>query len=319
MVLTDEQLKIGKEISDTIKKNRPGIKETSLKQYVGTLRKLIERAGISLDDINKEPKKVIEKVKNVANEYSYNTLKNVYISLVVYSNNEEAKKQYEEYINKYNDKYTEEMEAGKYAPTQKDKQDITLEQVREVLKIYKERTQQILKDKPKQITAEQHDDMTNYLILELYIGENLCCVRNDYRDVILSDSTNTKKELADKDNNYYMVKKGTFIINRHKNDRVEPIIFTVNKELKDFIKKYISFSPGIKYLIYNNNLEPYSTSAFSNRMTRLFKEHLGVNIGSTMLRHIVLTDKFHDTKEEMKKMAKKMGHSVSTQQRIYTK
>jgi hypothetical protein len=319
MVLSDEQLKIGNEIANVIQKNRPNIKLSSLKQYVGTLRKLVERTGIKLEDINSDPDGTIEKVKEVANEYRYNTLKNVFISLIVFSNNEQAKQKYEPHLNKYNEKYYEEMAKGNYAPTQKDKQDITLEQVKEVLKIYRNKANEILSKKPKQITAEQHDDLTNYLILELYIGDDPCCVRNDYRDVMLSDSTGTKKALSDKNNNYYMYKTGTFVINRHKTDGIEPLIFTVGKELKDFIKKYISFSKGIPYLIYNNNIEPYSTSAFSNRLVRLFKEHLGVNIGSTMLRHIVLTDKFHDTKEEMKKMAKKMAHSVHTQQLIYTK
>jgi len=50
-----------------------------------------------------------------------------------------------------------------------------------------------------------------------------------------------------------------------------------------------------------------------NSMTRLLNRALGKNIGSSMLRHIYLTSKYKDVKNEMKDDAKDMAHSVSQQ------
>jgi hypothetical protein len=39
----------------------------------------------------------------------------------------------------------------------------------------------------------------------------------------------------------------------------------------------------------------------------------GKKVGSSMIRHIFLTDKYKDTLEEMKKDSEAMGHSVAQQ------
>ncbi len=45
----------------------------------------------------------------------------------------------------------------------------------------------------------------------------------------------------------------------------------------------------------------------------------GKSISTTMLRKIILSDKFSDAKKEMKDMAKITGHSTDTMQKIYIK
>jgi len=53
-----------------------------------------------------------------------------------------------------------------------------------------------------------------------------------------------------------------------------------------------------------------------NAITRLLNKVFDKKVGSSMLRHIFLTDKYKDTLEEMKKDSVAMGHSTS-QQRDY--
>jgi integrase len=55
-----------------------------------------------------------------------------------------------------------------------------------------------------------------------------------------------------------------------------------------------------------------------NVITRLLNRVFGKKIGSSMLRHIYLSDKYKDTIDEMKTDAAAMGHSVG-QQRAYVK
>ena len=45
----------------------------------------------------------------------------------------------------------------------------------------------------------------------------------------------------------------------------------------------------------------------------------GKSISTTLLRKIVLSDMFQDTKEEQEKMAEITGHSVETMNKVYVK
>jgi hypothetical protein len=55
-----------------------------------------------------------------------------------------------------------------------------------------------------------------------------------------------------------------------------------------------------------------------NAITRVLNRVFGKKIGSSMLRHIYLSDKYKDQNEEMKKDAEAMGHSLDLQ-RAYIK
>jgi integrase len=55
-----------------------------------------------------------------------------------------------------------------------------------------------------------------------------------------------------------------------------------------------------------------------NAITRVLNKVLGKNVGSSMLRHIYLTDKYEDNSLEREKDAEAMGHSVA-QQKDYIK
>ena len=54
-----------------------------------------------------------------------------------------------------------------------------------------------------------------------------------------------------------------------------------------------------------------------NVITRILNKIFGKKIGSSMLRHIYITGKYGELKNEMAKDAEVMGHSVSEQQNVY--
>lgn len=316
MVLTKQQLDINKLLSDTIKKNKPSIRETSIKQYTNQLRKFLEKINKSPDDINKNSTELLKDF-NKLEDLSDNTKKNILISLMVFAN-DDAKKNYEPVLNKYNNAYFKKMSEG-YNDSQKDKQNISFNDLMKVLEDYKKKANDIIKDKKQEITNKDHDILTAYILLELYL--NQAPLRNDYKDVLISNSPRvSKKETDDKNNNYYVVSTGTFVINNYKTSGSNgSIIFNVNSDLKKFIKRYISYSPDVKFLFYNQNMEPYSSSAFTNKISKIFKDAIGTPLSTTMIRHIYLTNKYGDLKKEMYKDAKMMGHSTDTQQGIYVK
>ena len=53
--------------------------------------------------------------------------------------------------------------------------------------------------------------------------------------------------------------------------------------------------------------------------TQLKKKNFNKNVGSTLLRHIVLTEKFGQQLQEMEDMADVCGHEVSTAHKVYIK
>jgi len=89
--------------------------------------------------------------------------------------------------------------------------------------------------------------------------------------------------------------------------------FPVNKQLKKVLDMAIELFDIKKgdHLILNEDGQAMATSAGVTKMlNRIFRPK---NISSSMLRHIYLTGKYGDVKDEMEKDAKAMGHSVDMQ------
>ena len=57
----------------------------------------------------------------------------------------------------------------------------------------------------------------------------------------------------------------------------------------------------------------------TQNLTHIFKKHFNKSVGSTLLRHIVLTEKFGKQLQDMELMADMMAHTVSTAHNIYIK
>ena len=64
---------------------------------------------------------------------------------------------------------------------------------------------------------------------------------------------------------------------------------------------------------------PISRNGISQLLLKTSKKYLGKSISTTMMRKIVVSDKFADIKEEQQKLADVMGHDVGTQNLVYVK
>jgi integrase len=99
---------------------------------------------------------------------------------------------------------------------------------------------------------------------------------------------------------------------------------TIPAELWDAVSAYLKFHPLMKKRLPKSACIKFLVKAdgtplnSANGITRLLNKAFGRKIGSSMLRHIFLTDKYGSTLKEMEDDAAAMGHSVS-QQREYVK
>jgi hypothetical protein len=176
----------------------------------------------------------------------------------------------------------------------------------------------------KQRTVALHTlskkDLRNWLLTSLYVldVENHPPMRVDYNMEI-------KHGLAELDpNKNYLV-----IINRSKKEFVFGDYKTVkaygqkrvpvSKKMNAMLNIYLKHHPDNKYLIQDRWGENITKDALQKSIVRAFKG-TGKNIGVSMLRHILISEKV-DTGDKLKAksdVAEKMGHSVATQE-IYKK
>jgi hypothetical protein len=123
--------------------------------------------------------------------------------------------------------------------------------------------------------------------------------------------------------NYYDREGRQFIFNTYKTaKRYGQQIEKVPDELVSVLELYLKFHPLRKlasYPLIVNSLGEELNPV--NGITRVLNRVFGKNLGSSMLRHIYLSDKYGSSgkKSEMEEDAEKMAHSVGVQQGIYVK
>jgi len=169
-------------------------------------------------------------------------------------------------------------------------------------------------EKLKERKNNSTKDLDNYILVKLMTDYP---VRNDLQEILL---TIHKLDLNKQVNALYLPPKknasGVLSLKEYKTSKTNgDIKIELDGELTNDIKQLAK--DGRKYLFVNSKNEPYSTSLFSHKLNRVFNNEFGVNISSTILRKIYLTDKYKDVVNQMEKDAKIMGHSTDTAKKIY--
>lgn len=129
------------------------------------------------------------------------------------------------------------------------------------------------------------------------------------------------KDDMPKEVNYYDQKGNRFIFNKYKTSKTYgQQIVELPDSLSEVLKQYIRRHPMNKEiktnypLLVNASGEPLEQN---NSITRILNKIFGKKVGSSMLRHIFITDKYGGTLVEQLKDSVAMGHNHHTQQRVY--
>ena len=305
-----------------LKKFKPDLSEKSLKVYTNTINKILKDLD-GCDDLEclKDTKKVIKYLDD--KEVSFLTKRNYYNTIIVFM---QAKNKPENIIKIYqdkrdilNDEYLNFQKTGE--KTEKQKQSwATLDELNDVNHKLLIEVDKI--NKKDTYTKKDLQLVQNYFILSFYLDTPL---RNDLNNTKVI-KLNEYNKLSDEDinNSNYLVygSKNFLSLSQYKTFKKFGLKkIELNKNIvKVFRLWQDKFNPNKEYLLINiNTNEPMSSHQLTLTLTKLFQKYLNKNISTTMLRHIVLSEKFGDIKNEMEEMAEKMGHSVSTQQTIYVK
>lgn len=176
----------------------------------------------------------------------------------------------------------------------------------------------------KTLTAQQYTELLSLVILSLYT--ELPPRRNqDYTDMFVVGKWNDKMDTS---KNYLDLLGSQFIFNKYKTSKkygTQTVDFKNADMLNTIISMYIKHHPLHKGKITKNTefrfLAHQDGSPLSavNSITRVLNKVFGKKVGSSMLRHIYLSSKYADVKDEQQRDADAMGHSVAEQQGVYVK
>ena len=296
-------------IEDLILKTKKNLSIKSLKSYVGNINKILEfmeDKDIScLNNINK----ILEYIES---KNSYLTQRNYLNSIIVVlqSDREENKNLIEKYV-KVRDDYNERYKLDQATNTKTEKQKknwIELKQIYEIIL-------HLSKD------LKQEQNLQWWFMLNFWINYP---IRNDlqYTEIISKRKYNNllNKEIEKK--NYFVLDERPFVsISQYKTCKKYGVKkIEMNNKMNKILLKYLSMNPT-KYILYNiKDKSPMSSQDISNSFTSLFKKfYPDKNISTNMIRHVITTEKFGKTLEEMSQLANMMCHSLESQQKIYIK
>ena len=306
------------DLKDLIKKARPNLKDTTVNMYMANLNKLKK----VMDTDNFNFLKDISKVKEKISHLHYTSQRNYYNSIIIYLMAKDEDKDIIEKYNKerdnLNDKYVEENSKGIISDKQKNNF-ISLSELNDMIrKMGSDLVKMDYKKKP--LNSKGKSLLQAYTIFNIHTRLPL---RNDLSGMesISKRDYNKLTETEKKEKNYLVIEKNKMfmVLNKYKTSKkYEELDIDIPKDLEKIIRTYIRIT-GDGVLFKNGGDQAISRNGLSQLLIRYSKEYLNKNISTTMLRKIVLSDKFADLKQEQKKMSKITGHSVDTMNNVYIK
>jgi hypothetical protein len=287
--------KIKDELLEVFKEKRPNLSQSSLKTYMSILNSLYNKLeGTNGADFFKNHKKIIDHINGMEKAQSKKTALS---ALFVLTGIKEYQDEMNTNIKAVNDFYKEQ----KNDPERLKK----LKSFDEILAIH-----ETIKAKyKKNPTLDNRMDLIISYLVSGVLGEDLPPRR------VLDYSSMKIRNYTTEHNNY--IKAGKFYFNQYKTkDRHGTQIISIPKELNTLINKHKQINDDIDYLLLNEDDKPFTSTALSKKISRMFDGN-----SMDMLRSIFLSNYYKDLPQikSMEKLASNMGHSINSALQYYVK
>tara|TARA_R110001592_G_scaffold26717_2_gene99683 strand:- start:220 stop:1203 length:984 start_codon:yes stop_codon:yes gene_type:complete len=310
-------------LKEEIKKARPNIKDSTIKMYESNLKKLQKMFNTKDWDFLKDVEEVKDKIKHL----HYTSQRNYYNSIIILLMALNSEKKEDKLLSKYNTmrdnlnkKYEDENATGKIS----DKQKINFVDIQVVKDGIEAMGKELKEKKFKKADNLSAKDKTLLMVYTLFQIHIRLPLRNDLAQAQAINKREFLKlsEEDKKANNYLIVEKSKMFlaINKFKTSKkFEALNINIPKDLEKLLRTYIRIN-GMGILFKSSTGTPLTRNALSQMLIKFSKKYMdGKSISTTMLRKIVLSDKFGDLKKEQKEMSKITGHSVETMNNVYVK
>ena len=309
------------QVTELIKKDRPNIREITLKNYGRYLKTIM--GGLDAKDI--KIVKQFSKVKPYLESRKMSVRKALTASILVYLRAEDKEKN-EEVINKYRIYLLDLNKAYNKDKGDREKNDrensnwATLQQLHEIRgKLYKRIIENNIPQKDE-LSSRNKDILQQYLVASLYTL--LPPRRNIYASVKILPLNQYKKLRGDDRKQNYLVynkpkSKIFFHYGKQKSRNFDEQKIDATKELKKVLKLYLKFHTG-EYLLTNKKGARMTENGLTKYLNKVFKLD-GKKISSSMIRKIFSTEITSKAHQLIEDTAEQMGHSVGEQKRSYVK
>jgi len=283
-------------LAELIKTARPTIKDSSLKTYIQSIKRIAPDNKIENLDFLQDTDAVIAKIDKFGINVKRSILSAIIVAMSANGDKGNAIRKYSDLLSEY----TAAMNAklGENEKTEKEKANWV--EHKELVAIAKT----MIKNAP----GNQRS-----LIAALYTYQSP--TRLDYYDMEIVG----KDAEMDDTKNYLQVinrNKKIFIFNDYKSSSTyKTVAIPVNKALNTVLNKYLKLNPGIKYLLRSekNKTSPMSRNSLGKQLPHIF-ESTGKHITLNMIRHIYITEHIDIEKtKDQNDLAKNMMHSGATQ------
>ena len=298
-----------------------GVSESTANLYLRTLLMLNDKKPFTTLAFLKKRDAIASKLETYADSTKKGILAAIVSILSLFKDKSSYKSIYKHFYDLMMAKSKEVKEAESARAGEKsEKQQKNWSSWEEVKKteeeLYKEAAELMNK---KHLTAPEAEKLLQCVVLSLYT--KIQPRRNqDYLNMLV-----VKKWSEDMsaDHNYLDLTGNQFVFNKYKTAKkygVQKI--AIPSDLLDILVPYLKHNPlwkeskgkvAVPFLVSPGGV-PITAL---NGITRILNKIFGKKIGSSMLRHIFLSDKYSALKDDMADDAAAMGHSVAEQQNTY--
>lgn len=287
-----------------------GISESSASLYIKNLWTLNDKQPFNNLAFLKNTDAVDEKLGKYAESTKKTFLASIVSVLSLYKTKATYKSVHQHYYDKMMDKAKEMKASESDEKTDKQKDNwISWEDVTKIRDELKADVESFVSN--KLITPQQYNKLLSYVILSLYA--EIPPRRNaDYADMYVVGKWNDKMDTS---KNYLDMSTNKLIFNKYKTakkygmqteEMPSSLVNVVSMYLKHhpLHKGKITKATEFRFLVYSDG----SPLSAVNSITRILNKVFGKKVGSSMLRHIYLSNKYDIA--DMKDTAEAMGHSV---------
>ena len=304
------------DIKKLIKDNRESIKDSSLKAYLISLKKLNNNDEIKNLNYLKNKEQVFKIINEKALSTQRGYLTAILVVLQAYKKEEfdSVLKDYKEKLQELNNKYNETINTHEKTDKQS-KNWVSLKALAKVRNFYKHELEEKGILQKEELKSKEFDLLQKYLVSSLYTLQPP--IRLDYGNmkIIKSEKEDNKKS------NFLLIKgrnKKSFIFNDFKNKKsMGSKIIPVNTKLNSVINIWLKYNKSDNFLL-NSKGEIMVENALSKYIKKVF-EPTKKDITLNLLRHIYISENIDlDLMKKQKTLADNMLHS-SDQQLDYAK
>lgn len=280
-------------IINQIQNFKPNLKQNSIKTYLVSLKKISKCVGEDHSKFPEDPSflKNTDKVFQCIKSEPITTRKNRLSAIVVYLKSFEDDKNlklidtYSKQMESEANNYQKQVEKQELTPKQKANW-ITMEEFKDVIE---RMFDEISKDKlykKENLDNKQYNLLQNYVLLRFYLEYPL---RNDISNTKVIHS----KKSDDGKQNYILLHADSvyFILNVYKTDRkYGKKVYKLDENLSKLIRLLLKHNiSGYLFTKYNRR-DPLTSNDVSKLLNRIFKKYTGKTIGSSLLRHIQISE-----------------------------